>query len=71
MIAALLVVGVIGLITFAYHRMSTNQSRYFEERNLTYSGGLLGFRNIFYLIFRRRDIFELTLEMYDKFSKER
>lgn len=71
MIVVLWVVGVIvGLITFAFYRLSTNRARYFQERNLKYTGALLGLRNLFGLFFRRSDIYALSKQMYEKFPNE-
>lgn len=70
MIVALLVVGVIGLITFAFYKLTTKRARYFEERNLKYAGLSSGLGNLLRLMFRKIDIIELTKQMYDTFPDE-
>lgn len=70
MIGMLLVVGVIGLITFTLYKSTTKRARYFEERKLKYIGPLSGFGSLFALLFRKFDIIELTKQMYNRFPNE-
>lgn len=70
MIGILLVVGVIGLITFLFYNSSMKCARYYEERNLKYVGLLTGVRSLFDLLFRRVDIMQLSKQLYDRFPDE-
>lgn len=69
-VALLLVVIVIGLITFACYRLSANRARYFKERNLKYVKSSTGLHNLYSLIFRRDDIRQLTKHGYNRFPDE-
>lgn len=70
MIGTLLVVGVVGLITYAIHRCTTNSAKYFEDRNLRYIGLWPGIKSLFDLLFQKVTITELTKEIYERYPDE-
>lgn len=70
MIGTLLVVGVIGLITYLFHKLTTSRAKYFEERNLKYTGLWPALKSLFALLFGRVTITELTMEMYGRYEDE-
>lgn len=70
MIVALLVVGVIGLIKFAFYRLSRDHARYYEERNLKYNEVSTTLRNVFYILLKKIELIELIKQTYNRFPDE-
>lgn len=73
MIGILLVaggVGLIGLITFVIHKLTTNRAQYFEDRNLKYTGLWPALKSLYRLLFRRVTVTELVKEMYERYPDE-
>lgn len=60
----LLTVGV-GLIGYALYILSTNNAKYFEERNLTYVGMLPFLKGILKATFGRIDVLSMVKNMYE------
>lgn len=53
------------LIAYAFYKLSTNNAKYFEERNLKYKGVLTLLKNQFSVSFGKMDIFTMIQNMYD------
>lgn len=65
----LLTVGFV-LITYAFYKLTTNNARYFEERNLKYRGALASLRIMLSVFFGRSSLIEMTQANYDYFTNE-
>lgn len=60
----ILTTGVL-LIAYAFYKLSTNNAKYFEERNLKYKGVLTLLKNQMSVSFGKMDVFTLIQNMYD------
>lgn len=60
----ILTTGVL-LIAYAFYKLSTNNAKYFEERNLKYKGVLTLLKNQMSLSFGKTDVFTVIQNMYD------
>lgn len=65
----LLATGV-ALIAYALYKLSTNHSRYFEDRRVKYKGAFSGIKNLCGMFFGKKDFFEIIHEMYNSFPRE-
>lgn len=61
----ILTTGVL-LIAYAFYKLSTNNAKYFEERNLKYKGVLTLLKNQLSVSFGKIDVFTLIQKMYDE-----
>lgn len=65
----LLAIGL-ALIAYAFYKLSTSTSRYFEERNVKHSGGFSAIRNLFQMFSGSFDSLEMSKRMYNAFPDE-
>lgn len=70
MIVIVLVVGVVGLIVYAIHKCATNSAKYFEDRNLKYTGLWPALKSIYGILFGKVTLIELVKEMYERYPNE-
>lgn len=70
MIGELLLATGIVLIAYAFYKLSTNNARYFKERNIKYAGALSGLRNMVRVVLGKIDFLEMTQKMYNAFPDE-
>lgn len=65
MLGELLLTVGIGLIAYAFYKLSTNSAKYFEERNLKYKGVITLLKNQMSISFGRIDILSMVKMLYD------
>ena len=65
MLGELLLTIAIVLIAYAFYKLSTNNAKYFEERNLKYRGVVALLKNQIAVSFGRIDILSMVKNMYD------
>lgn len=65
MLGELLLTTGIVLIAYAFYKLSTNNAKYFEERNLKYRGVLTLLKNQMSLSFGKTDILSMVKGIYD------
>ncbi|XP_055326850.1 uncharacterized protein LOC129580438 [Sitodiplosis mosellana] len=58
------------LITYAFHKLTANNARYFEERNLKYRGALDSLRIMLSVFLGKIGLIEMTQKSYDFFRNE-
>lgn len=67
MLGELLLTIGIGLIGYAFYKLSTNSAKYFKDRNLKYSGVLTSLSNQMSAVLGRHNILTMVKNMYDAF----
>lgn len=66
MLAELLLIGI-GLIAYAFYKLSTHSANYYKDRNLKYSGILASLSNQISAVLGRHNIVTMAKNMYDAF----
>lgn len=69
MIVELLIIGIT-LIAYAMYKSSVKNRRYFEERNLKCITTRDGWRGLFDFILKKKDILQISQEMYDRYPDD-
>lgn len=69
MFIELLVIGI-ALIAFVFYKLSTNHSRYYEERNIKYKGVAQSIKNMYSIFSGKYDVFQIAQNMYSLFPDE-
>lgn len=67
MLGQLLLTFGTGLVAYAFYKISTNNAKYFEERNLKYRGVLGLLKGLIFVSLGRYDILTMIKRMYDAF----
>lgn len=70
MIFGLLLATGVALLAYGFYKLSTNGSRYFEERNLKYIGILSGLQDMIGMLSGRKNFLELVQKVYYTFPDE-
>lgn len=70
MVGELLLIFGVALIVFAFYKLSTENARYFAERNLKCVSTTEAIRGIFSLFLGRIDFFQITQKSYNRFPDE-
>lgn len=70
MLGELLLTIGIALIVYAFYKLTTNNARYFEERNLKYRGVFDSLCTIISIFCGRTDAFEIIQRSYNEFPDE-
>lgn len=60
MFVELLLGVIVTLIAYLFYKLSTNNARYFEERNLKYKGAAFAVRNLYSAFFGKFNAFEMV-----------
>lgn len=70
MIGELLLLFGVAIILYTYYKLSTENARYFAERNLKCVSTTDAIRGIFSLFLGGMDFFQMTQKSYNRFPDE-